>query len=201
MAKSDGVKDKIAEGYILARIIVEVIGSPKEHVEKVLGQVVEEFKDHENIKLVKEHKEPAEKAEEEQFFHAFTELEFLAKDVYALVGVCIDLTPSSVEVIEPSEIKMTAKDMSGFLNDFAQKLHRIGISSKNASAQAQLMRMSFDAVLLNMVILLVRAKPQNLDSLSKYTGVKKDLLKVLLTKFVKDNKIAFENDLYSIKKK
>ena len=38
------VKEKLDEGYIQSRVVVEVIGKPKEHVEKTMQEYVDKIK-------------------------------------------------------------------------------------------------------------------------------------------------------------
>ena len=96
------------------KIIIEILGSPKEHVEKTINGVMEELGKRE-IKILK--KEVSKPKEVEQFFSAFTDVEFECKDWDVLIDICFDFMPSVVEIIGPLELKFEGKKMEELLND------------------------------------------------------------------------------------
>lgn len=63
---------------IKARIIIEILGSPVEHVDKVMKDVVEEL-DKSEINILK--MEISEPKKVEKFYSSFAEIEFKCKNI------------------------------------------------------------------------------------------------------------------------
>jgi hypothetical protein len=114
------------------KIIIEILGSPKEHVEKTINGVMEELGKREN-KFLKT--EVSKTIEVEKFFSAFTDVEFECKDWDVLIDICFDFMPSVVEIIEPLELKFEGKKMEELLNDLLAKLHKNSMITRNLHAE------------------------------------------------------------------
>ena len=113
--KMDKIKQKINEGWIHCNFIIEMLGKPKEHLEKTLKEYIELLKKDKTIEIIKEdYVEPEEK---DGLFTMFVELETLMKDTKRIVEFCFDYMPSSVEIIEPSNLNYSSNDFSDILND------------------------------------------------------------------------------------
>ena len=123
--KKKEIKDKVAEGRILTRIIIEIVGKPKEHVEKTLRVVIDKIKEQQDIKIVEEKLFDAEKQEE--MFSTFAELGILFKNMETLVGFCFDFMPSSVEILDPKKLGFESNDFAGLINDLLTRLHQINL--------------------------------------------------------------------------
>ncbi len=122
---------------IKARVIIEILGSPIEHVNKVMQDVVTEL-DKKNIKILK--KEVSEPEQVEKFYSSFAEVEFKCSNLDALLDVCFDFMPSVVEIIEPSEFHFDPKVLEDFLNDLLARLHRNSMVMRNLHAENVLMK-------------------------------------------------------------
>ena len=48
------VKEKLDAGYIQCRVIIELVGKPKEHIEKTLRSYVEKIKQNENYDVLEQ---------------------------------------------------------------------------------------------------------------------------------------------------
>jgi len=126
------------EENIVIKIVLEMLGAPKEHVEETMKKVIEKMKGAATVREFKEF--PAEKVEDKPFFSSFTEAEIEFKDIEKVVGFCFDFMPSSVELLHPSELKMTGPNMNSFLNDILARLHQYDMVLKNVHAQNILMK-------------------------------------------------------------
>ena len=129
---------------IRARIIIEVVGLPKEHVSETLNKLIEKIK--ENNELVLERQEIFEPIElkEMKLFSSFVEADIKFNCIEQLLGFCFDFTPSSVEVLEPLSFIFDAKFLNGMLNDFVTKLHRYTMLLRNLDAEYALLKKSTD---------------------------------------------------------
>ena len=131
------------EKFVL-KTIIEIVGSPKEHVEETLQMVEKKMGEREKTK-VREYKSfPAEPMEGKPLFTAFCEAEVEFKDMEDIVGFCFDFMPSSVEVLHPSELKMTGPQINSFLNDLLARLHQYDMVLKNIHAQNLLYKKELD---------------------------------------------------------
>lgn len=120
------------------RLVVEIIGAPKEHVEHTLKEVIGTMKKDKRIKLLKE---TAYKAEEvDKLWSSFADLEMEVTGMNDLIGLSFDYMPSSIEILEPKDFKTTAKDAADLLNDLLAKLHQYDMFVKNLQAENILLK-------------------------------------------------------------
>jgi uncharacterized protein (DUF2344 family) len=123
---------------IQAKIVIEILGTPKEHVEETIKKVIENLKKEEGVKLLKEVTYKAEKIKE--MWSTFSELDLELEDVTKLVGICFDYMPSSVEIIEPLKMNIETTMISELLNDLLARLHKTDMLLRNAIAENQLLK-------------------------------------------------------------
>ena len=132
-------------------MIVEMAGRPAEHLteslEKHIG-ILNEVKDvtvH-SIK-VSEPKEIDMKVgeNEEKMFTAFAEADFECESFARLSETMFDFMPSSIEVIEPSNLSLNMGEVTDLLNNISGRMHRydeiakvLGDKYKQMEAQLQL---------------------------------------------------------------
>ena len=119
------------ERKIILKMIVEIVGAPKDHVDETLKKVVEKLKSE-----FKVHKEEIYEAENvEKFWSAFTEVELELNNIDQLVELCFSYMPSSIEIIDPIEFKIKVNDINNMLNDLMAKLHQNDMIIKNLVAE------------------------------------------------------------------
>lgn len=123
---------------IQAKIVVEILGTPKEHVEETITKVIEKLKNEEGVKLLKEVTYKAEKIKE--MWSTFSELDIELEDATKLVGICFDYMPSSVEIIDPLKMNIETTMISELLNDLLARLHKTDMLLRNAIAENQLLK-------------------------------------------------------------
>lgn len=123
---------------ILTRIIVEILGFPKDHVETTLKAVVEKLKTEEGVKVLKEAIENAEEVKD--FWSAFAEIEMKTENIQRLMDICFDYMPSSIEILEPNEVGMDINNLSNFFNDLLARLHQYDMLLKNVHAENFLLK-------------------------------------------------------------
>ncbi|MFH1637047.1 MAG: hypothetical protein ABIB71_01325 [Candidatus Woesearchaeota archaeon] len=141
---------------VTARILVEVIGGPKEYVEKTLGEVVKKLKAEKKIRILTEKSFEAKtisgeeleklaasmqrktddvKAMENKLFSAFAEVELEVDKLKHLMDICFDYAPSTVEILEPAGMDIDCNDITEMLNDLLAKIHRYTYVIKAQQAQ------------------------------------------------------------------
>ena len=140
MEEKIDIAEKISEGYIRAVIIIEVLGRPIDYVSEALKKITEAISsDKEVIFLNKKTYKPKTLKEAKELFTAFTEVEILAKDFLKLFEICFDYMPSSIEIIEPAELRFNLADANSIINDLAGRLHKYDEVAKRLNIEKQIL--------------------------------------------------------------
>ncbi len=124
------------ETTIHAKVVEEIIGSPKEHVSETLTKVITKIK--EDFKILKETTYEPEEIQGLWSTFAYLEIEF--KNPRDLIGFCFDFMPGSIEIIKPLQFKVEGKDVEDMMNDLLAKLHRYDMVYKNLTAENKLLK-------------------------------------------------------------
>ena len=114
--------------HIRCRTIIEVLGKPKEHVEKAISDYVEHIK--QDSELVVLNEDYSEMKEQGKLWSKFVELDLVIKGTQKLIGFCFEYMPSSIEVVKPEHLTMTNPELSNFLNDLQARLHSVDMVVK-----------------------------------------------------------------------
>ncbi|MBI5797483.1 hypothetical protein HZA98_01105 [Candidatus Woesearchaeota archaeon] len=108
---------------IVARITIEVLGSPKDHVEKALNAAIEKIKEEKNIRVA--NVESYESKEmDNKLWSTFADIEFETEDLKRILNICFDYMPSTLEILEPAGVELDCNDLADTLNDFLTMLHK-----------------------------------------------------------------------------
>ena len=182
--------------HIRCRTIIEVLGKPKEHVEKSLNEYVEHIKKDSELIVLKE--DYSEVKEQGKLWSQFVELELVIKGTSKLIAFCFDYMPSSLEVLKPEHLVMTNPEISNFLNDLQAKLHNVDMVVKQLKAENDFLKLNMNAIVSNAIIISLKISSLTLEQLSKVTGVHQKELEIFVEKLAKENKIKKENGLYSL---
>ncbi len=130
---------------IKARSIIEIVGGPKEHVDKAMGIVIGKLKEDKEIKLLKEKVFEAKPLEDKKpLFSTFCEIEIEAKEIDGLLGFCFDFLPSSVEIYDPAQLMLKAESANDMINELISKLHQYDMAFKNIYAQNILLKRKYE---------------------------------------------------------
>jgi len=198
------LKEKLDKGSILSRIIVEIAGSPKEHVEKTIGLVIESMKQAKEIDVIKseifpakEQEIPGQKLTKAKIFSAFTEIEILTKDILTLIAICFEYMPSSIEVIEPENMQFTSHTVAGFVNDLLARLHQMDMLLKNKNAENTILKRNASALLQNIFKLSLKEKDKKIEEISKDVGIPAEQVQPFLDALIKQEKVKKKKDKYS----
>jgi hypothetical protein len=190
-------KERVAKGQILCRVIIEVLGAPKEYVEEAITLVVDKVKADESLELVSESTYEAE--EKGKLFVTFSELEIWFKNMDSLVQFIFNFTPSSIEVMQPTSCVIPAIILSGFFNDFLMKMHELGLKVKDVSAKAQVLQKNTDALIRNFINVIL-VQPKSAGEISTLTGIPEDNIKAILAIYEKAGIVSLEGNKYLLKK-
>jgi hypothetical protein len=183
------------------RVISEILGHPKEHVDTTLKIYIEAIKKNNAYKILDEQLFDAEKQEKTGMYSGFVDLRIETKSFNEVVGFCFDYMPSSVEIIEPNEITMKNRELSGFLNELQAKLHNIEMNLKNLSAEKDILHKKFVQLIRYVLLYHVQEKAMDVSELAKATGVGDEVIVKYLDVLVKKGELKKEKDKYLPAKK
>ncbi len=178
---------------IRAKAIVEVVGKPKEHVEETLNVLIKNIADDNKVKL--EQREVYEAKEVQNFFSAFAEVDVLFEETRSLIDFCFDYMPSSIDIIEPGELRIDSKSLSLFLNDLTGRLHSINAKMANKNAESKIMMQNAETLLSNLLKMTLK-DPKSLDEITGKVGIKKQKLQAILGKYTQMGKVTKKDGKY-----
>jgi len=190
------IKSKIAEGSLYTRIILEIVGMPKEYVEESLKSYLKKIKADKNYDIIKEHVEKAEK--QDTYFTAFAELEVLMKNSMALLAFCFDYMPSSVEIIEPGKILTNNNEFTGFVNDMLARSHALNSGVIELSEKNKFYVRNTAVLLRNFLVVLLSSKTMTIKQIHPYLGVQEEDIKKVLDVLIKEGKVKKQGEIYSV---
>lgn len=189
---------------IVAKAIIEMLGSPKEHIENTMKYYVDKIEeDYKEIKVLDKHFEPAEETENStekaKLYSVFSEVELEITGAENLAWFCIDYMPSSIDIIEPEKITYEARDFTGFINDLLSKLHQIGSQLKRLNVENKNMSKNSVKLIKNMILIQLKEKDKTIEELNKESGLEKEHLKKYLNHLINEERITQKKDSYGLK--
>jgi predicted transcriptional regulator len=191
-----------ASAKIRVRTIIEILGRPKEHVEKTIKDYVAKIKEDNDFVVLKEHFSDAEEQKhgEDTYFGAFVELEFLVKGLAPLVGFCFNYMPSSVEIEKPDELLLPANIVNGIFNDLQARLHKVDMIVKQQVNENQFLRKNLRHSMRNLIVITLAARPMEMENLVKATGIDTKVLQQFVDELTQEEKLEKDGDTYRIKR-
>lgn len=125
------IKEKLNQGWIHVNIIIEILGKPASHIEKVIEAAVEKLGTEKDVEILSREINPANKVENtNEVFTVFAEVELLVKGLPKIVDIVFDYMPASVEIVNPTAMNFKLEDANALLNDIATRLHQYDALSK-----------------------------------------------------------------------
>lgn len=127
-------------------MIVEIAGRPPEHVQAALKEHVGKMKNMKGVKYISESFSEAQLIDQEkEIYSCFAEVEVEVETFFKLTELMFDFLPSSIEVIEPDNIKFNTQEATMFLSDLSGRLHKYDeiakISQMRSNQLAQRLQM------------------------------------------------------------
>jgi len=193
------LKEKLAQGYIHARAIVEVIGKPKEHVEQALNTYLEKLGKAEDLEVLK--KDIADAKQHQEYWATFAELEIIFKDMNILAQFCFEFMPSSIEIIAPEQMTVQNRQLTIILNNLQAKLHNVHAAAKHLQNENTVCKRNIQNILNNYISILLLKSEKTIKQLSKLTGLSEKNIEVVLNNLITQGKIKKQGDIYSLNKK
>ncbi len=179
---------------VLARVIIEMLGAPKEHIEKTMRDYVDKLKKEETV--VKADIAEAEQEEGQKIFGIYAELEMKFDSLAELLNFCFDSMPSSVEVVSPAELAIPLNKLNGFINDLQARLHEADAMVKSGKMTQQVLDANATNIFRRFLITLAEHGHKTPGEMSHYIGVHPSKLIPFLAKLVEEKKLKKDGDNY-----
>lgn len=126
--------EKVEEGWINVRFIVEAQGKPESHVLNNLKAVKSQIASIKGVEIYDETQEDPQKISD-QIFSALLDLGLVVEDVELLMQLVLRYGPSAVLVIEPETIELEFRQLQNVINDVTVFLHKL--SQQNLKLRVQ----------------------------------------------------------------
>ncbi len=169
LLKDKEVKQKLSEDWIQVRVLLEMLGKPKDYLVEKLEEHVLNAKKIEGVEIISyEIEDPEEK---EDFFTTFAEVEMLFKEKTHLIYFCFEFLPAHIEIMEPDEFLFTAKDLTDILNDLIIKLHSWDKTVRVVNEQNKVLYNNQSVLIRNMLYLSLRTGPKTIQEIEKDIGL------------------------------
>jgi len=182
--------------HIRCKVIIEILGKPKEHVEKTLRMYVDKIKDDSDLIIL--NSEFSEAVEKEKLWATFVELDMIIKGIPKLIAFCFDYMPSSIEISKPEEFVMRKSSVEDLINDLQARLHDVDMTVKRQKNENDFLRQNLNKSVSNIILISLASGNLNKGELSKVTGIHDKELDIFLEELLKDNKLKEEEGIYSL---
>ncbi len=195
MADEATVREKLEQGYLRINTVIEIVGAPKEHVEDTLRMVLKKLREEKGVDVLggKVH-EPKPQG---PFFSTFADLEVLVKDFATLINVCFNYMPSSIEIVEPAQFRLSPLNVSDLFNDLLGRLHEVDMRLKNTNAANILLDKNLNNLLKNAVLIILGSGSKTLGELSVKIGIAEQQLEPFLAKFADEKVVRKDGHHYT----
>ncbi|MBN1792197.1 hypothetical protein JW826_00725 [Candidatus Woesearchaeota archaeon] len=189
---------KLKKGGVLAQVSFEVIGSPKEHVDKAIRDYLTNIKKDFQIHVLGEEFGEAEEVEG-GLFSTFVDAEILVESLDKFNWLCVNFMPSNIDIIAPEELKFKDKDLTNWFNDLLAKLHEVSTGYRQLSTKEDVYVKSMNAMIHNAV-LLAAEHYHDPTEISAKLGIDSENLKHFLETNVKKDKLEERDGKFYRKK-
>ncbi|MFH0831620.1 MAG: hypothetical protein V1886_02020 [archaeon] len=124
------------EYKLTAVLVIEMLGRPVEHLASAMEQLVERLGNESQCQIEKKKIfEPKESGKASGMFFSFAEVEIKVSELSRLAEICFSYMPSSVEIINPYEIKLTLNEANAVLNLLVARLHNYDSIAKRLTIE------------------------------------------------------------------
>jgi len=192
-------KERVKNGEILIHAVIEILGAPKDHIEKTMIKVVDHVGTQTGLTIISE--QIAEAQEQNELFSTFADLQIWAKSFGHLVEFLFNYMPSSIEVLEPQEVSLKRIDLGNLMTELAGRLHASETTIKDLRARNQVIDHNTRMIIQNFITRGLEQNAQTSTDLALFTGVPERNVLAFLDHLKQEGIIEQKNEQYSISPK
>ncbi len=109
---------------VQAVMILEILGRPKEHLQKALQSLVQRIVSEKGVLIIEQTlHEPVKVKESKDLFTSFAELTLEVDSLSLYFGVMFAYMPANIELIAPEKFTLTNAELTQLGNKIIQRLH------------------------------------------------------------------------------
>ncbi|MBS3175955.1 hypothetical protein J4457_01840 [Candidatus Woesearchaeota archaeon] len=183
---------RLTKGQILTRPIIEMLGSPKEHIEDTMRAFLKKLEQSDVFTIVKKDLAPAQ--QQGKLWSIFAELEIWFKDFSTLIDFCFAAMPSSIEILEPTDFNINAGELTGMLNQLQARVHEADMVVKNVRLESKALDANSVTIFRNFIRFLLLSGPKTLEEVSAPTGIIPDQVRPFLDRLIEAEVIELKDD-------
>lgn len=184
------------EPKIIARLLIEVLGAPKAHIDETIRLYVDRIKQEPEIKIVREEYGEAEERED-KLFGVYVEIDVEVKRVAQLVWLCFDFMPSSVEILEQTVLTYEQREITDFLNDLQARLHKFDGLLKKLNAENKVLKKNSLTLAKNLFLVALKDGPKEMSELVSLSGVPEHTALKFLKTLEREGRVAENEGKYA----
>ena len=126
---------------IKAKFVFEILGRPPEHIVTTLNQFIDKVEEIKEVKVEERTVHEPKLIEEGKgtgLYSTFAEVELTTDTLAMVVDIVLQMLPSHVEILEPTEMRFKNFELSSLLSSLAIKIHKydelakVSIMDRNA---------------------------------------------------------------------
>lgn len=118
------ISKKDDKKLINAVMILDIIGTPAEHLVATLQQMINDIDAEKGVAVTdKKINEPLLMKDQKDFYTTFAEVEVEVEDMLYLAILMFKYMPAHIEVISPEVLPMTNTGWNDILNELTRRLH------------------------------------------------------------------------------
>jgi hypothetical protein len=193
------LQNKIKKGGVLAQVSFEVVGNPKEHVEKTMKEFMDNIKKDSQMKVLSEEYGEAEELKgSEGLYSTFCDAEMLFENLDKMNWLCVNFMPSSIDIIAPEELIFKDKDLTNWFNDMLAKLHEVSVGYRQNSLKEELLTKNMNYLIQNAIILAAEHYHDKKE-IGKKIGIDAEQLEPFFEALIKQHKLEKKGEGYNKK--
>ena len=122
------------------RMIIEMMGRPPEHLMATLKTLLEKLSQEKGVAIKNSRiRDPIKVEGSESIFSTFAEVEVVFDSVPVFLGITFAYMPSNVEVISPSNFKLSNEEITSIGNNIVVRLHQYDAVAKKLIADREIL--------------------------------------------------------------
>lgn len=107
-----------------ARLIVEILGKPADHVTFTMNALVDKLGQEKGVSIThKKIHDPRPVEGSKELFTTFAELEISFDSINVFFGIMFAYMPSNVEILSPTSFKLSNEEITSLANILVSRLH------------------------------------------------------------------------------
>lgn len=178
--------------------ILEIIGSPKDHVEQTISLVIDQIKDNDDITIIdKDIGDP--ETTEDDLWAVFGDVDAYVDDITTVGHIANNYNPATIELVEPAEITIQRQDFNELFADTLAKLHINNTQIQELKGVKEDMTRNLNALVRNAVILSLEQGDKSKEDIADDVGVSPEELDDLLRAMEEENRLRERDGEYTIR--